>query len=187
MLLAERLQTDQLRPNHRIVAAAGRTCSPKTEARSRRRRANRGEPATDTEEAIVRDSKRPGTCGRSMSAPASESSIAQTVRGWGPPRAGARSQRSCTKTRHSAGGHVRRGFYEFAVPGRLCRKNNHRIRLLQWRCIAGYMDLSGRVPGNWKNGGVHGAPGPLVGGVGLPVLFVAYGMYRLIKSRHKAD
>ncbi len=46
--------------------------------------------------------------------------------------------------------------------------------------------FQGGFPGNWKNGGIHGAPGPLVGGVGLPVLLVAYGVYRLVKSRGKA-
>ncbi|WP_416193813.1 hypothetical protein [Nitrobacter sp. TKz-YC01] len=47
--------------------------------------------------------------------------------------------------------------------------------------------FQGGFPANWKNGGVHGAPGPLMGAAGLPVLLVAYGMYRLIKGGHKAD
>lgn len=38
---------------------------------------------------------------------------------------------------------------------------------------------------NWKDGGIHGAPGPLAG-AGLPVL-VAYGVYRLVRRRRKAD
>lgn len=44
----------------------------------------------------------------------------------------------------------------------------------------------GGSPGNWKSGGVHGAPGPLAG-AGLPVLVVAYGVYRLVKRRRKVD
>ena len=40
-------------------------------------------------------------------------------------------------------------------------------------------DLFGSSPG-WKSGGVHGAPGPLMGAAGLPLL-VAYGVYRLVR------
>jgi hypothetical protein len=39
---------------------------------------------------------------------------------------------------------------------------------------------------NWANGGVHGAPGPMIG-AGLPMLVVAYGAYRLIRRRRKID
>jgi hypothetical protein len=39
---------------------------------------------------------------------------------------------------------------------------------------------------NWTNGGVHGAPGPMIG-AGLPMLVVAYGAYRLIRRRRKTD
>ncbi|WP_024513306.1 hypothetical protein [Bradyrhizobium sp. ARR65] len=44
----------------------------------------------------------------------------------------------------------------------------------------------GGSPANWKNGGVHGAPGPIVG-TGLPVIGVAYGVYWLVKRRRKPD
>jgi hypothetical protein len=37
-------------------------------------------------------------------------------------------------------------------------------------------------PHNWKPGGIHGAPGPLMGATGLPVL-AAYGFYRLVSRR----
>jgi hypothetical protein len=37
-------------------------------------------------------------------------------------------------------------------------------------------------PSGWKPGGVHGAPGPLMGAAGLPML-VAYGVYRLVRRR----
>lgn len=47
--------------------------------------------------------------------------------------------------------------------------------------------FQGGSPINWKDGGIHGAPGPLAGGAGLPVLVVAYGVYRLIKRRRKVD
>lgn len=33
----------------------------------------------------------------------------------------------------------------------------------------------------WKPGGVHGAPGPLLGAGLLPVLGIAYGVYRLVR------
>jgi hypothetical protein len=39
----------------------------------------------------------------------------------------------------------------------------------------------------WKRGGVHGAPGPLVGAAGLPMLGIAYGVYRLVRRRRKVD
>jgi len=38
---------------------------------------------------------------------------------------------------------------------------------------------------NWKDGGIHGAPGPIAG-AGLPFLAVGYGVYWLIKRRRKA-
>jgi hypothetical protein len=36
---------------------------------------------------------------------------------------------------------------------------------------------------NWKDGGVHGAPGPIAG-AGLPILAVGYGAYWLV-SRYR--
>lgn len=43
-------------------------------------------------------------------------------------------------------------------------------------------DLFGSSSG-WKPGGVHGAPGPLIGAAaGLPLL-VAYGVYRMVRRR----
>ena len=39
---------------------------------------------------------------------------------------------------------------------------------------------------DYKNGGIHGAPGPIAG-AGLPFLAVGYGVYWLIKRRRKAD
>jgi hypothetical protein len=47
--------------------------------------------------------------------------------------------------------------------------------------------FQGGSPTNWTSGGVHGAPGPIVGAFGLPVFFLTYGVYRLMKRRHKAD
>jgi hypothetical protein len=38
---------------------------------------------------------------------------------------------------------------------------------------------------NWRNGGVHGAPGPIAG-AGLPVLAVGFGVYWLIRRRRKS-
>jgi hypothetical protein len=38
---------------------------------------------------------------------------------------------------------------------------------------------------NWSDGGVHGAPGPVVG-AGLPVLVVGFGVYWLIRRRRKS-
>jgi hypothetical protein len=46
-------------------------------------------------------------------------------------------------------------------------------------------DLFGSSSG-WKPGGVHGAPGPLMGAAGLPLL-IAYGVYRMVRRRRKAD
>ena len=37
-----------------------------------------------------------------------------------------------------------------------------------------------------KTGGVHGAPGPLMGAAGLPML-IAYGVYRLVSRRKKPE
>jgi hypothetical protein len=45
----------------------------------------------------------------------------------------------------------------------------------------------GGSPHTWMHGGVHGAPGPLMGAAGLPLLAVAYGVYRLVRRRRKAD
>jgi hypothetical protein len=42
-------------------------------------------------------------------------------------------------------------------------------------------DLFGSSP-DLKPGGVHGAPGPLMGAAGLPML-LAYGVYRLVRRR----
>jgi hypothetical protein len=47
--------------------------------------------------------------------------------------------------------------------------------------------FQGGNPTNWARGGVHGAPGPIVGAFGLPVFFVTYAVYRLMKRHHKAD
>jgi hypothetical protein len=46
--------------------------------------------------------------------------------------------------------------------------------------------FKGGSPTNWSDGGVHGAPGPLAG-AGLPVMAIAYGVYRLVRRRRKAD
>ena len=42
----------------------------------------------------------------------------------------------------------------------------------------------GGSPGNWKDGGYHGAPGPIVG-AGLPVLAIGYGVYWLVRRRKR--
>jgi hypothetical protein len=44
----------------------------------------------------------------------------------------------------------------------------------------------GGSPTHWKDGGVHGVPGPLAG-AGLPFIAVGYGVYWLIRRRRKAD
>jgi hypothetical protein len=46
--------------------------------------------------------------------------------------------------------------------------------------------FQGGSPGSWKDGGIHGAPGPLAG-AGLPVIGIAYGVYRLVRRRRKVD
>jgi hypothetical protein len=37
---------------------------------------------------------------------------------------------------------------------------------------------------NWKDGGYHGAPGPIVG-ASLPVLAIGFGVYWLVKRRRR--
>jgi hypothetical protein len=45
----------------------------------------------------------------------------------------------------------------------------------------------GPRPGDWKDGGVHGAPGPIAG-VGLPFLAIGYGAFWLYRrNRRKPD
>jgi hypothetical protein len=46
--------------------------------------------------------------------------------------------------------------------------------------------FQGGSAGNWADGGIHGAPGPLAG-AGLPIAVIAYGVYRLVNRRRKAD
>ena len=38
----------------------------------------------------------------------------------------------------------------------------------------------GPKPGNWADGGIHGAPGPIAG-AGLPIIAIGYGAYWLIR------
>jgi len=40
--------------------------------------------------------------------------------------------------------------------------------------------------GNWKDGGYHSAPGPIVG-ASLPVLAVGFGVYWLVRRRRKSS
>ena len=42
----------------------------------------------------------------------------------------------------------------------------------------------GSNPSNWKNGGVHGAPGPIAG-AGLPVIGIAFGAWLYRRYRRK--
>jgi hypothetical protein len=44
----------------------------------------------------------------------------------------------------------------------------------------------GGSPTHWKDGGVHGVPGPLAG-AGLPFIAVGYGVYWLVRRRRKAN
>ena len=44
----------------------------------------------------------------------------------------------------------------------------------------------GGNPTHWKDGGVHGVPGPIVG-AGLPFIAVGYGVYWLVRRRRRAD
>jgi hypothetical protein len=41
------------------------------------------------------------------------------------------------------------------------------------------------APGQNKPGRVHGAPGPIVGAAGLPVLAIGYGVYWLRRRRNR--
>jgi hypothetical protein len=58
----------------------------------------------------------------------------------------------------------------------------------------GYVSYGGGSPTNWTDGGVHGAPGGVYGapgpvaGAGLPLALIAvgYGVYRLVRRRHKS-
>ena len=44
----------------------------------------------------------------------------------------------------------------------------------------------GGSPTNWKDGGVHGAPGPIAG-AGLPILALSYGIYWLVRRRRNSQ
>ena len=45
----------------------------------------------------------------------------------------------------------------------------------------------GANPGNWKDGGLHGAPGPIAG-AGIPVIAIGYGAFLLFRRyRRKQD
>ena len=39
---------------------------------------------------------------------------------------------------------------------------------------------------NWKNGGIHGAPGPIAG-AGLPVLAIGYGIYWVVRRQRRKN
>jgi len=39
---------------------------------------------------------------------------------------------------------------------------------------------------NWKNGGIHGAPGPIAG-TGLPVLAIGYGIYWVVRRQRRKN
>jgi hypothetical protein len=49
-----------------------------------------------------------------------------------------------------------------------------------------FFNASSSPSANWKGGGAHGAPGPIVG-AGLPLIAAGYGVYWLVKRRRKAD
>lgn len=49
-----------------------------------------------------------------------------------------------------------------------------------------YQGGSAANPHNYKDGGVHGAPGP-VAGAGLPILAIGYGIYWCFKRRRRPD